>query len=160
MSNPNASLVLVPSRTIPYEPSFIVKFLSCFAVVAFVKCVWTALLRCLQRIRQARPTRVRQRDRSAVMLVQEAERSYNEAHIDDAERFEDAEDSNDEDDEEDEYEEHGEQPEEVEVEEGAAYEIRSTQINIHIHRGGSMYINMIQGGTLHVNVIGEVEALG
>ncbi|KAI4934082.1 hypothetical protein J4E86_011464 [Alternaria arbusti] len=132
MSNPNASLVLVPSRTIPYEPSFIVKFLSCFAVVAFV---------------------------NAVMLVQEAERSYNEAHIDDAERFEDAEDSNDEDDEEDEYEEHGEQPEEVEVEEGAAYEIRSTQINIHIHRGGSMYINMMQGGTLHVNVFGEVEGL-
>jgi len=93
------------------------------------------------------------------MLVQEAERSYNEAHIDDAERFEDAEDSNDEDDEEDEYEEHGEQPEEVEVEEGAAYEFRSTQINIHIHRGGSMYINMMQGGTLHVNVFGEVEGL-
>jgi len=92
-------------------------------------------------------------------MVMEYMGGDDEGRVDDAERFEDAEDSNDGDDREDEHEEHGEQPEEVEVEEGATDEIRSTQINIHIHRGGSMYINMMQGGTLHVNVFGEVDGL-
>ncbi|KAI4620766.1 uncharacterized protein J4E87_007094 [Alternaria ethzedia] len=82
-----------------------------------------------------------------------------ESRVDDAERFEDAEDSNDDDDGEDEHENHGEEPEEVHIEEVTADDTRSTQINIHIHRGGSMYINMMQGGTLLANVFGEVEGL-
>ena len=38
-------------------------------------------------------------------------------------------------------------------------EFNLTAAPLHIHRGGSMHINMMQIRTWHVNVVGEVDGL-